>query len=133
MRQPVEWTGLYFGANAGYGSGRYSSNMTFTGLQPNFPAARPRRSALASTELSGTEVIGSGRPSGAIAGGQIGFNWQAGMFVFGGEIDGQWSGQENTFTTSCGAGCTATQSIKIRSLSTGRGRFGLALIGSCLT
>ena len=49
VRQPVEWTGLYFGANAGYGWGQYSSN------------------------------IGSGSPSGAIAGGQIGFNWQAGM------------------------------------------------------
>jgi hypothetical protein len=42
------------------------------------------------TELSGTRIIGSGSPSGAIAGGQIGFNWQAGMFVFGAEIDGQW-------------------------------------------
>ena len=52
--------------------------------------------------------------------------WQAGMFVFGGEIDGQWSGQENTFSAACGPGCTATESIKIRSLATGRGRFGLA-------
>ena len=78
------------------------------------------------TELSGTRIIGSGSPSGAIAGGQIGFNWQAGMFVFGAEIDGQWSGQENTFTVACGPGCTATESIKIRSLATGRGRFGLA-------
>ena len=78
------------------------------------------------TELSGTRIIGSGSPSGAIAGGQIGFNWQAGMFVFGAEIDGQWSGQENTFTVACGASCTATESIKIRSLATGRGRFGLA-------
>jgi outer membrane immunogenic protein len=90
VRQPVEWTGIYFGANAGYGSGRYSSNMTFTGLNPG---GTTTPFGLGSTELSGTEVIGSGRPSGAIAGGQIGFNWQAGMFVFGGEIDGQWSGQ----------------------------------------
>jgi len=34
---------------------------------------------------------------------------KAGMFVFGAEIDGQWSGQESTFTVGCGAGCTATQ------------------------
>jgi hypothetical protein len=26
VRQQVEWTGLYFGANAGYGWGQYSSN-----------------------------------------------------------------------------------------------------------
>jgi outer membrane immunogenic protein len=127
VRQPVEWTGFYFGANAGYGWGRYSSNITFTGLNTGgtttpfvpFIGTGP-------TELSGTRIIGSGSPSGAIAGGQIGFNWQAGMFVFGGEIDGQWSGQENTFTVACGPGCTATESIKIRSLVTGRGRFGLA-------
>ena len=92
VRQPVEWTGLYFGANAGYGWGKYSSNITFagggasgltnpiTGITPQgiiVPVAGP-------TELSGTRVPGSGSPSGAIAGGQIGFNWQAGMFVFGG-------------------------------------------------
>jgi outer membrane immunogenic protein len=102
VRQPVEWTGFYFGANAGYGSGQYSSNITFTGLNvggtttPSVP-----RVGTGPTELSGTRIIGSGNPSGAIAGGQIGFNWQAGMFVFGGEIDG--SGQESTFTAACGA------------------------------
>jgi outer membrane immunogenic protein len=130
VRQPVEWTGIYFGANAGYGWGQYSSNIAFTGLQANspplFPAGTTTPFGLGATELSGTRILGSGSPNGAIAGGQIGFNWQAGMFVFGGEIDGQWSGQQNTFTTPCGATCTATETIKIRSLVTGRGRFGLA-------
>src|SRR4051812_5421178 len=137
VRQPVEWTGLYFGANAGYGWGQYSSNITFTGLGasgltnpvPGFGPGGIAGGIIAvggPMELSGTRIIGSGSPSGAIAGGQIGFNWQAGMFVFGGEIDGQWSGQENTFTAACGAGCTATETIKIRSLLTGRGRVGLA-------
>ncbi len=130
VRQPVEWTGIYFGANAGYGWGQYSSNIAFTGLQTNspplFPAGTTTPFGLGATELSGTRIVGSGSPNGAIAGGQIGFNWQAGMFVFGGEIDGQWSGQQNTFTTTCGATCTATETIKIRSLVTGRGRVGLA-------
>jgi outer membrane immunogenic protein len=133
VRQPVEWTGVYFGANAGYGWGQYSSNITFTGLGASgltnpVPGFGPAGIIAVGgpTELSGTRIIGSGSPSGAIAGGQIGFNWQAGMFVFGGEIDGQWSGQENTFTAACGAGCTATETIKIRSLLTGRGRVGLA-------
>jgi outer membrane immunogenic protein len=130
VRQPVEWTGFYFGANAGYGWGQYSSNIVFTGLQANspplFPAGTTTPFGFGATELSGTRVPGSGSPSGAIAGGQIGFNWQAGMFVFGAEMDGQWSGQENTFSVACGAGCTATESIKIRSLATGRGRVGLA-------
>jgi hypothetical protein len=61
------------------------------------------------TELSGTRIIGSGSPSGAIAGGQIGFNWQAGMFVFGAEIDGQWSGTGEHLHGACGASCTATE------------------------
>ena len=69
---------------------------------------------------------GSGNLKGGLAGGQIGFNWQAGMFVFGAEVDGQWSGQESTLTVGCGAGCTATQNVKLRSLVTGRGRLGLA-------
>jgi outer membrane immunogenic protein len=128
-RQPVEWTGIYFGANAGYGWGKYSSNVVFTGLVTNpapFPSGTTTPFGLGATELSGTRFAGSGSPGGAIAGGQIGFNWQAGMFVFGAEMDGQWSGQENTFTVTCGANCTATESIKIRSLATGRGRFGLA-------
>jgi outer membrane immunogenic protein len=134
VRQPVEWTGLYFGANAGYGWGKYSSNITFSGASTSgltnpITGITPQGTlgAVAGpTELSGTRVPGSGSPSGAIVGGQIGFNWQAGMFVFGGEIDGQWSGQENTFSTVCGTGCSATESIKIRSLATGRGRLGLA-------
>jgi len=134
VRQPVEWTGLYFGANGGYGWGKYSSNITFTGSGasgltnpvPLFPGTPFTNVVPGPTELSGTRFAGSGSPGGAIAGGQIGFNWQAGMFVFGAEVDGQWSGQENTFTVTCGANCTATELIKIRSLATGRGRFGLA-------
>jgi outer membrane immunogenic protein len=133
VRQPVEWTGFYFGANAGYGWGQYSSNITFTGLGASgltnpVPGLGPGGIIAVGgpTELSGTRIVGSGSPSGAIAGGQIGFNWQAGMFVFGAEIDGQWSGQESTFTVACGPRCSATESIKIRSLATGRGRFGVA-------
>ena len=138
VRQPVEWTGLYFGANAGYGWGQYSLEHRIyrpgasglTNPVPGFGPGPARPGGIIAvggpTELSGTRIIGSGSPSGAIAGGQIGFNWQAGMFVFGAEIDGQWSGQENTFTVACGARCSATESIKIRSLATGRGRFGLA-------
>jgi outer membrane immunogenic protein len=71
-------------------------------------------------------VIGSGKLDGAIAGGQIGFNWQAGMIVFGAELDAQWSGQQRAFAANCGAGCTAAESVRIRSIVTGRARVGLA-------
>ena len=136
-RQPVEWTGIYFGANAGYGWGQHASNIIFTGSGTNgltnpIPGPFPNfftgvfPTIAGPTELSGTRVTGSADLNGAIAGGQIGFNWQAGMFVFGAELDGQWSGQETTFTVNCGAGCTASETVKIRSLLTGRGRVGLA-------
>jgi hypothetical protein len=48
------------------------------------------------------------------------------MVVFGAELDGQWSGQQGSFLVNCGAGCTAAENVKIRSILTGRGRIGLA-------
>jgi outer membrane immunogenic protein len=119
----VEWTGLYFGANAGYGWAHGSTDTSFEG---GFSGGTTTLLGLGPTELSGTTLGGSGKPSGAIAGGQVGFNWQAGMLVFGAEADGQWSGQQSSFTVVCSGGCTATENVKIRSLATGRARVGLA-------
>src|SRR5262249_933785 len=58
-------------------------------------------------------------------------NWQTGMVVCGAELDAQWSGQSNTVSVICTQptptpGCTASEAIKIRSLTTGRARIGLA-------
>jgi outer membrane immunogenic protein len=36
-------------------------------------------------------------PSGLAGGGQFGYNWQSGQFVFGGETDLQFSGADDTF------------------------------------
>ncbi|MGB9210709.1 MAG: outer membrane beta-barrel protein [Pseudolabrys sp.] len=58
----------------------------------------------------------SGDPSGIAGGGQLGYNWQVGQFVFGAETDIQVSGADDTFApwkfsnpwfgTLCGrAGC----------------------------
>lgn len=124
----VEWTGFYFGVNAGYGWGQGSTDTSFlgdsTGLQ--FAGGVTTPFGLGPTELSGTRLSGSGKPSGAIAGGQMGFNWQAGMAVFGAEFDAQWSGQRTSFAVACTSGCTATEALKIKSLLTGRARVGLA-------
>lgn len=38
-----------------------------------------------------------GTPSGLAGGGQVGYNWQSGQFVFGGETDIQFSGADDTF------------------------------------
>jgi opacity protein-like surface antigen len=78
------------------------------------------------TELGNASLFGSSSPRGGIAGGQIGFNWQAGMVVFGAEFDAQWSGQQNTAPVVCTPRCTATENVKIKTLTTGRARIGLA-------
>jgi outer membrane immunogenic protein len=38
-----------------------------------------------------------GEPSGFMGGGQVGYNWQSGQFVFGAETDIQFSGADDTF------------------------------------
>ena len=129
--QPVDWTGFYFGVNAGYGFAQGSTNSFFSGnLQlpgtQTLPVFTTTPFGLGPTELSTTTLAGSGNLSGAIAGGQVGYNWQAGMLVFGAEFDAQWSGQKGSFAVACTPGCTATQNITIRSLMTGRARVGLA-------
>src|SRR5262245_32748344 len=137
-RMAVDWTGIYFGVNAGYGWAQGSSNTVFGGGATNtllaatglvIPAGATTPLGLGATELGGTSLSSSSSPRGGIAGGQIGFNWQAGMVVFGAELDAQWSGQSNTVSLICTPptpGCTASEAIKIRSLTTGRARFGLA-------
>jgi outer membrane immunogenic protein len=108
----VEWTGLYFGVNAGYGWAQSSSTTVIGG---GLPGGTTTPLGAGPNELSGTSLIGFGKLRGAIAGGQMGFNWQAGMVVFGAEFDAQWSGQQDS-----------ALGVKIRSLTTGRARVGLA-------
>jgi outer membrane immunogenic protein len=62
--------------------------------------------------------------SGFIGGGQIGYNWQSGNFVFGIEADGSWLSNKATLT---GADQGYIASNRIRWLATVRPRFGLAV------
>jgi outer membrane immunogenic protein len=138
-RMAVDWTGINFGVNAGYGWAQGSSTTVFGGALTNGfgslvtnaigPPGTTTPLGRGATELGGTNLFGSSSPRGGIAGGQVGFNWQTGMVVFGAELDAQWSGQSNAVSLICTPprpGCTATEAVKIRSLTTGRARIGLA-------
>ena len=93
------WSGFYLGLNGGYGFAAASITGTFGGA-----------SASASENLSGL-----------VGGGQVGFNYQVGMGVFGMEADLDGSSQSET--TSVGI-VSATD--KITYIGTVRGRIGAA-------
>ena len=69
----INWTGFYIGVHAGYSWGRWDGDLTFdpgTGPVQVFDPSNRKIDA-----------------NGWLAGGQIGFNYQLGSFVFGSEAD----------------------------------------------
>lgn len=62
-----DWTGFYIGANGGWGSA--DTDWTLVGVGPE----------------------GGHHASGGTVGGQIGYRWQSGQFVFGVEGQGNWA------------------------------------------
>jgi outer membrane immunogenic protein len=67
-----DWSGFYIGANGGWGSSRKC--WDFTTPDGAFVAAEGCHDA-----------------TGGVAGGQIGYRWQAGTWVFGLEAQGDWA------------------------------------------
>lgn len=113
---PFSWDGFYIGINAGYGFARATSTQSLAGNR----------------FLVGTSTS-AGDLNGAVAGGQVGFNWQIDpRLVLGVEFDGQWSSQSSKTVSGCGSGCTTTDTAKIKWLATGRGRIGVVLDGGVL-
>ena len=86
------WTGFYAGINGGGGWG--TSSMDPIDL----------------------------KPQGGVFGGQAGYNWQSGQFVWGAETDIQWSGIEASGTCRGGLSCE----VKNEWFGTVRGRLGYA-------
>ena len=68
-----DWSGFYVGANGGWGSSRKCWD---------------------NVNAAGVFVAGEGchDATGGVAGGQIGYRWQAGAWVFGVEGQGDWAG-----------------------------------------
>jgi outer membrane immunogenic protein len=86
------WTGFYIGANAGYSWGRSKSDASYYNTLTGAPIVAPAGSILGN----------SFNMDGAIAGGQIGYNWQVNnSWVWGLEADAQWSGERGSTAFRC--------------------------------
>ena len=77
MVAPIyDWTGFYIGGNGGWGQSR--NCVDFVG------------------PVLGTFGDGCAERSGGLVGGQIGYRWQAGTWVFGLEAQGDWADLSHT-------------------------------------
>jgi outer membrane immunogenic protein len=124
------WTGLYVGANGGYGWGRASSDLTETQVTTATVGAA---SATVTTTSVGRDKA---KLDGGFGGVQAGYNWQNNSFLWGLEGDIQSTGQRGgvticpavTGTGACpgGTGTTlATANYSLQWFSTVRGRVGV--------
>jgi outer membrane immunogenic protein len=91
MVEVWNWTGFYIGGNAGYSWGRSNTTATFFNTITGAPIVPP----------AGSITGRSFDMNGAIAGGQIGYNWQASNWVWGLEADAQWSGERGSSAYLC--------------------------------
>src|SRR5262245_36557410 len=110
MQAVYTWTGFYLGVNAGGGWSNANSVFGTAGF-PSFASV-------------------DNHLAGAIAGGQVGYNWQSGSWVIGVEADFQYSGMKGGISAPCPAGlCAANFDQKMPWFGTARGRLGYASAG----
>jgi outer membrane immunogenic protein len=110
------WTGFYIGGNVGGGWALGNATGSIAGT-------------VSGVTFAGSEVS-SANLSGALGGGQLGYNWQTGSLVFGLEGDIDASGISASASTGCGvavAGCSMSGTPKVSSFGTVRGRVGYAV------
>ena len=109
------WTGFYIGLNAGAAS--TDGSLTAVAQTPFF--------------FSENRFTDTFRKTGFIGGGQIGYNYQSGMSVFGVEADATWLDVKSTINTGSdpfffGKAGSASISSSIDWLVTARARAGIA-------
>lgn len=97
-----DWSGFYIGANAGWGSARDSWNT-----------------------LAGFD-LGSHDATGAVAGGQIGYRWQAASWVFGLEAQGNWADLSGSHIDNGNLLATQTDHSKLTAFGLFTGQVGYA-------
>jgi outer membrane immunogenic protein len=74
-----DWSGFYIGANGGWGTSHDCWNLVASGAGGVGALAPPGSSG------------GCHDATGGVAGGQIGYRWQSGSWVFGLEAQGDWT------------------------------------------
>ena len=111
----ISWAGFYIGGHGGIGW--LHASETITAGANISTCASPGRNV--KCELDAT---------GAVLGGQVGYNWQQGQWVFGIEADASWSSlkKSESFGTPT-PGLFHIIHDKIDWLSSARGRFGWAM------
>jgi outer membrane immunogenic protein len=95
-----DWSGFYVGANGGWGSSRNCWDF--------LPLA------------GGSAAEGCHDATGGVAGGQIGYRWQAGTWVFGLEAQGDWADLKGSNASTLFAGVTNQSRIDAFGLFTGQ-------------
>jgi outer membrane immunogenic protein len=119
-----DWTGLYIGTNLGYSWGRGSTDGNATGTRTVALNAVPPVVTALALPLSGRADV-----NGFIGGGQLGYNWQRGTWLFGLEGDIQFSNERGSGDVCTVAGCPVgsavfTRDYKLDWFGTARGRVG---------
>ena len=128
------WSGFYVGGNIGYSWGHAATDGNQTGTQsvseftaitniliPGFPVV---------TTLPTTPLSGRANVNGFIGGGQAGYNWQRGTWLFGLEGDIQGSGERGSsdvcaITAGCATGTGLfTANYQLDWFGSVRGRIG---------
>jgi outer membrane immunogenic protein len=97
-----DWSGFYIGANGGYATSRKNWN------------------------LAGFGDEGSHDADGGIAGGQIGYRWQTGTWVFGLEAQGDWADLRGSNASVIPAFAGITNRSRIDALGLFTGQVGYA-------
>ena len=120
-----DWTGLYIGTNLGYSWGRGSTDGNVTGTRTVTIAGL----GTVVTTLAALPLTGRADVNGFIGGGQLGYNWQRGTWLYGLEGDIQFSNERGSGDVCTVAGCPAgsavfTRDYKLDWFGTARGRVG---------
>jgi outer membrane immunogenic protein len=126
-----DWTGFYIGGNVGYSWGRERTDGALTGTQnvSVFRTAGPTLVSSVDSVLGALPLIGRADVNGFGGGGQAGYNWQRGTWLFGVEADIQGSDERARADVCTVAGCPLgstlfTANYRLDWFGTARGRIG---------